>query len=82
MKPILRASLQRELVGKGTGNALEVFSITCQADLGSRRTGAPRKTDLEMSTSLGMRLSNVESFIAERDWYRALGNGLEVFRSP
>ena len=47
-KPMLRASLPRE----GTGNGLEVFSSTCQANVGSWRTGTPRKTDSEKSFSL------------------------------
>ena len=46
---------------KGTGNGLEVFSSTCQADLGSLRTGTPWKTDSEMSTSLGMRSATVST---------------------
>ena len=41
MKPMLRASLPRE----GTCIGLEVFSSTCQPNVGYNRTGTPRETD-------------------------------------
>ena len=46
---------------KSTDNGLEVFSGTRQANLGSWRTGTPWKTDLNKSSSLGMKSASVSS---------------------
>ena len=76
---MLGASLPRE----GTGNGLEVFSGTCQANVGSCRTCTPRRTDSEMSTCFAMRLAalltrkpNVGSFTAQRGHWQWSGGVL------
>ena len=59
-KPWLYASLLFLSV-RGTGNGLEVFLNTCQADVGSCRTGTPRKTDSEKSSSIGIKSAAVST---------------------
>ena len=77
---MLRASLPRG----GTGNGLEVFSSSCQANVGSCRTSTPQKSDSEMSTSLSMRsaaVSTTKPMLRASLPREGTGIGLEVFSS-
>ena len=68
----------------GTGNGLEVLSSTCHTVLGSLRTGTPRKTDSEKSSSLGMKLaavSTMKPMLGASQPREGTGNGLEVCSS-